>query len=597
MTDFSLTWLPPNPQVGEVIMITATLMPAPAEALVSIWVDRELQDTPQPLDDKGRAAVGLFDGLAEGPHTVEATYDDPYTGDYGSTGLYPFSVTGAGPPGQPHPDATGSTFSRDSALGNPPAAVGGAAFTGVPSVDPFTGAPSADPFTGQPLSEGNAAIGGFIRDVYAQPPMDLSGVPQSVQSAILDVYSQTPIDLSAVPQSVQSAILDTYDRPGTQVELALPGKSMAEFISDSFAGSYDQVIQGLEGASTTIGQLGSAVSESIQRAEGALQQIFRPVFGALQVIQGGTQIVRGLEFAALTAESGVGFVGGLAYAANGLDNLVAGVRKIGGEDAETVTHAIVHDAVLSVTGNGNAADIAAGLVDVGVPIGGGAALTMVSRGGVSIIGSEISLISEAGPRSELSRLATEGVYLAPNRIENAVGSVGGADDLSAGLNRSAGSAALNDWSVFTPPPTIDVVYDGKLLNNPSHAVFLMNNIEMAQKDLGFLIRWGPRLDTDDGYRKAVSAWAKSVGIDMTNLNAGHPVDTIANGNYISQGQGTTYYLIDSGVNKSFGTKLKIALNAKGVQIGEPFRVRFIDFPDLPPVAPQASPPNLPIRNR
>jgi hypothetical protein len=80
----------------------------------------------------------------------------------------------------------------------------------------------------------------------------------------------------------------------------------------------------------------------------------------------------------------------------------------------------------------------------------------------------------------------------------------------------------------------------------------------------------------------------------------HPLDSIIAGRFQDGGQGTTYYFGNSSVNKSFGARLGRGLNRAGVRIGDEFRLRFEGFPSfdvVPPMAPPASRPDLPIRFR
>ena len=143
-------------------------------------------------------------------------------------------------------------------------------------------------------------------------------------------------------------------------------------------------------------------------------------------------------------------------------------------------------------------------------------------------------------------------------------------------------------------PVIAIRFTGRAVVSPADAVFLAKNLEMAQDHLGYLIR-GKRLATDAAYRKAARKSMLNAGMDLTRLDAMHPLDSVAAGAYLKEGQGTTFYLGNKYVNRNIGAQLIRGLEAAGVKVGERFRVELIGFPEIPSVAPPASLPNLAIR--
>lgn len=168
---------------------------------------------------------------------------------------------------------------------------------------------------------------------------------------------------------------------------------------------------------------------------------------------------------------------------------------------------------------------------------------------------------------------------------------------SSGLTLKSLEPAAAQTATTTTVPEITVNYTNAMASNPSDANFLRLNVEWAQSESP-LIR-GSRLSYDDAFRKAARRYMKSEGYDLTGKAAMHPLDSIGN-RFLGDGAGTTYYFGDASVNSSFGAQFGNQLNALGVPAGGEFRVRFIGFPDYqlaPPMAPIASPPDLPIRSR
>ncbi|KAA0103708.1 Ig-like domain repeat protein [Mycolicibacterium sp. P1-5] len=581
MATIQLECSPPDPQEGEGITVLATVSPAPANATVQFSVDGIIAPT-QGTDGDGLASLLVSGGLPVGSHALAAEFEDLDTAETGSTGISiivtaaPVAPPPVAPPAVPVgvPPTTDpmSPDLPERGSSGPAAGSNVDPFTGQPPVDPFTGRTAADPYTGVPAAA-DASIRGFIADVYSTPPVDFSGVPQSVQNAILDVYAMPPIDLSGIPQSVQNDGLDHYAATQSNAgpdEVPLPGRSIGEFLADGLASSWEGAVGNLDVQFNSIGQLGSAIGDGFRQAELATSHVLAPVFGALQTIGGLAQAARGVEFAFVTAESGIGFLAGLGIAGNGLDNAYTGFQRMLGNDAETLTHDVVRDAVRDLTYDDQAAKVAAAIADVGVPLASGGFLKLATMGEAAEVGS-----------------------MAAPRIENAVESV---VDVGANLQRTGGSAGLNDWTVFTRPPEITITYNEVLALSPESAVFLGANLEMAQEDLGFLIR-GERLTTDAAFRVAARKWMLAAGMDLTGLDAMHPLDSIAAGNYLSDGQGTTFYFGNAKVNRSIGSQLVRGLEAADVAVGEPFTVRLVGFPGDAPTAPPSSLPDLPTRYR
>jgi RHS repeat-associated protein len=105
-----------------------------------------------------------------------------------------------------------------------------------------------------------------------------------------------------------------------------------------------------------------------------------------------------------------------------------------------------------------------------------------------------------------------------------------------------------------------------------------------------------RLASDAGMRRRARRELESLGHDISELQAGHPADSIINP-FAREGQvGSTYYFMEGRVNGEFGRQFSQQLNMLGVQKGQRFIVRFIgpwpDFALHPPMAPLASSPGL-----
>jgi hypothetical protein len=89
-------------------------------------------------------------------------------------------------------------------------------------------------------------------------------------------------------------------------------------------------------------------------------------WGGVKAVGGAVQAVGGFGFAVLTAETGVGAVGGGIVGLKGLDDLQAGLRQaFSGEETNTLTY----DAVKKATGS----CLAANVVDIGIDLAGSGA--------------------------------------------------------------------------------------------------------------------------------------------------------------------------------------------------------------------------------
>jgi hypothetical protein len=130
----------------------------------------------------------------------------------------------------------------------------------------------------------------------------------------------------------------------------------------------------------------------------------------------------------------------------------------------------------------------------------------------------------------------------------------------------------------------------------SDANFLRLNMEWAQSE-NTLMR-GQRLPVDEQLRRLSRAELRNSGVDISDLQAMHPLDSIAAGRFIQANTevGTTYYFGSQSVNSSFGAQLNNELYRLGAtRVGQEFTVQFVDFPSYdvePPTAPPASSPNL-----
>jgi hypothetical protein len=144
-------------------------------------------------------------------------------------------------------------------------------------------------------------------------------------------------------------------------------------------------------------------------------------------------------------------------------------------------------------------------------------------------------------------------------------------------------------------PTAYIQYGGKLATVPSDFNFLRLNAEWAQVE-GNLIR-GERAAIDPALRRLARAEIDQLGIDRTELQAMHPLDSAAAGRFITPDTelGSTYYFGNKSVNMAFGSQLGNELSRLGVRVGQEFRLEFVDPPSynlVPPMAPPASSPNL-----
>lgn len=102
-------------------------------------------------------------------------------------------------------------------------------------------------------------------------------------------------------------------------------------------------------------------------------------WGGVRAFGGAAQAVGGVAFAALTAETGVGIVGGLAVAAHGVSDVEAGIRQmVTGRDARSITQEGISSGLQAVgveeekaEAAATAADITLGFVNPAGPISGG----------------------------------------------------------------------------------------------------------------------------------------------------------------------------------------------------------------------------------
>jgi len=124
-------------------------------------------------------------------------------------------------------------------------------------------------------------------------------------------------------------------------------------------------IVGAAELSTSIGY--AATSTAIEYTS----EVLRPVFAGAQIIGGTAEVIGGTLFAAVTAESGVGFVAGVATAAHGFDQLIAGIQNLSGENAETLTYKAIHDLTYALTDSEIAARATGLVVDTVAGFAGG----------------------------------------------------------------------------------------------------------------------------------------------------------------------------------------------------------------------------------
>ena len=160
------------------------------------------------------------------------------------------------------------------------------------------------------------------------------------------------------------------------------------------------------------------------------------------------------------------------------------------------------------------------------------------------------------------------------------------------------SAALKTPS---PLPEVVIHYDPVFAANPEHSNWYRFVIEALQENQGgsltrVLGRNEKRLATDGTLRRLARKELETLGFDLSDLQAGHPADSIINP-YIQGGDvGTTYYFIEARVNGAFGRQFSQQLNILGVQKGGRFSVTFTgpwpNFAEFPPIAPLASSPRL-----
>jgi hypothetical protein len=232
-TTIEVSWYP----VGGGITIVVTLDPTPSYgAHVWIFVDSVTSGQVglgQLETDVSGVAPYNFRGLNAGAYTVEAGFailaadpGDPPAESNSEVWPDPLILQPApiaDPPALPtQPSALdpSQVGVQGPMLGDAGARMqtGSNAFNGVSNVDPFTGVPAIDidPYTGEPLPARDASISDRIRAVYRQP----DAVPEATRYAILDSYFH-PIDLTGVPQSVQNSIFDIFNQAA---EPPLPGR-------------------------------------------------------------------------------------------------------------------------------------------------------------------------------------------------------------------------------------------------------------------------------------------------------------------------------------------------------------------------------------
>ena len=215
-------------------------------------------------------------------------------------------------------------------------------------------------------------------------------------------------------------------------------------------------------------------------------------------------------------------------------------------------------------------------------------LAVLTAGGGAAAESGPALVRAAGTlRSLLSnvRLGSARSWLT-RRLRRRIAAGSGA----AAFSGSVGAAQL---------PVIVIRYTQAMQAAPTDAQFFRFNIEWAQSRSPLMV--GERLDVDDALRRLARKWMDDNGLSRANLDAGHPLDSIANP-FLNPHTtpGSTYYFGHRSVNRSYGSQLQRGIDEFELELDDEFLVRFEGFPsyaDVPPLAPVASPPGLRLRAR
>lgn len=403
-TTIDLSWTEPA-YAGGGVYITATLTPTPtAGANVWIFVDG-VSSGQLPADSNGQVRT-YFGELTLGSHVVEGGFatlaanpDDPIDSD-SIVSPNPLIVVapppGSSPASVPPTSTTDSSQSGIQNLAFP--AVGDrvqngpSPFSGASDVDPYTGAGRSDPYTGEPLSARDAAIGDRIRAIYSQP----DAVADTTRNAFFDFYRSPSIDLTDVPQSVQNSIFEVF---GRAAEPPLPGRGLDEFLGDVFSTALGDLSGGFRSAFGQGSLALGVVADADSVALAATFQTVRPILGAVQAAGALGEIVSGVAIS--IGSEGLAAGAGLALAAHGVDQLIAGIRTMFGEEAQSLTQYILTDAGKQAFGP-NAA-LVAGVADGLLSFGLGSAATLMSDVGGLGRASLSGLTTEGAiPRIELS---------------------------------------------------------------------------------------------------------------------------------------------------------------------------------------------------
>jgi hypothetical protein len=337
-TTIDVSWYPTAPHFGDAVTIVVTLTPTPPDG-ANVWIFVDGVSSGQLFADFNGQASANFNGLSAGSHTVEgafatlpATPGDPSESD--ST-VWPVSlIILAVPVPEPQAASTQEWTLDPSQVGtqglvlgdaNARMQIGSNAFSGISNVDPFTGAAATDPFTGEPLSARDASISDRIRAVYSQP----DAVPESTRYAILDFYGKPGIDLTGVSQSIQNSILDIYSQAP---EAPLPGIGFDEFLSNAFSSPFRDLSSSLR---SMVGGISTGIDAVAQDPQLQPNVLLRPVYGWLDVVGGAAEMVGGVG--AAFGSAGFAAAPGIGLASLGLDRVIAGFRKMFGEDAQSLT--------------------------------------------------------------------------------------------------------------------------------------------------------------------------------------------------------------------------------------------------------------------
>ena len=288
---------------------------------------------------------------------------------------------------------------------------GSSPFSGTSDVDPYTGSGRSDPYTGEPLSARDAAIGDRIRAIYSQP----DAVPDMTRNAFFDFYRSPAIDLTGVPQSVQNSIFDVF---GRAAESPLPGRGLDEFLGDVFSTALGDLSGGVRSAFGQGSFAVDVVADANSLRVTATFQTVRPILGAVQAAGALGEIVSGVAIS--IGSEGLAAGAGVALAAHGLDQLVAGIRNIFGEEAQSLTQYILTDAGKQAFGPN--AGLVAGVADGLLSFGLGSAATLMSdigglgRASLNGFTTEVAIprieLSESTQIGQLSSVETSGIKFA-----------------------------------------------------------------------------------------------------------------------------------------------------------------------------------------